>query len=64
MKDWEKELTKEYLGKTIDNIPKEITFSEIYGHTFSHYGKSYAAQVDEAGKIKSVNLVKLKRKYK
>lgn len=64
MKDWEKELTKKYKGKSVEDISSDVKYDESYGYFFIFYNKIFIVELDElTGKIKQIKLARLKRKH-
>lgn len=58
-------LLKKYKGKTVNDIPYELTHDENYGYFFSYYGKWYVVVLDSESNSTILNIkeLKLKRKY-
>lgn len=64
MKDWEKELTQKYKGKTIGSIPQEVRYDENYGYFFIYRNHIFIANLDsDTKKIVNIKYAKLIRRY-
>lgn len=64
MKDWEKELTKRYKGKTLEAIPQKVQYDKNYGYFFTYRNHIFIANLEQSSeKIISIKYARLLKKH-